>query len=159
MTLAPTHNRKADANPTKAFFVRMVTRDISLQDCILDLIDNSVDSAWRRQGSSRPSLDASADLSPYHIVVTATPTRFDIKDNCGGITLDDAADYAFTFGRKETDKPERYAIGVYGIGMKRAVFKMGADVMIRSTYTPPNHPRELFPRPDRRSLVVGRYTP
>ena len=144
MTLAPTHNRKADANPTKAFFVRMVTRDISLQDCILDLIDNSVDSAWRRQGSSRPSLDASADLSPYHIVVTATPTRFDIKDNCGGITLDDAADYAFTFGRKETDKPERYAIGVYGIGMKRAVFKMGADVMIRSTYTPPNHPRDSF---------------
>lgn len=36
---------KATAFPTKAFFVRMITRDISLEDCILDLIDNSVDGA------------------------------------------------------------------------------------------------------------------
>ena len=34
---------KADASPTKAFFVRMLTRDISLDDCILDLVDRSAD--------------------------------------------------------------------------------------------------------------------
>lgn len=39
---------KAAANPTKAFFVRMITRDISLADCILDLIDNNHDEAKRR---------------------------------------------------------------------------------------------------------------
>jgi hypothetical protein len=42
---------KAEANPTKAFFVRMITRDISLADCILDLIDNSVDAAWQLKGA------------------------------------------------------------------------------------------------------------
>ncbi len=42
--------RKAKASPTKAFFVRMITRDIALEDCVLDLLDNSVDSAWQKQG-------------------------------------------------------------------------------------------------------------
>jgi hypothetical protein len=42
--------QKAIANPTKEFFVTMITRDITLEDCILDL-DNSVDGAWRRAGS------------------------------------------------------------------------------------------------------------
>lgn len=42
--------RVAHANPTKSFFVRMITRDISLEDCILDLIDNSIDGAWEVEG-------------------------------------------------------------------------------------------------------------
>ncbi len=45
------HDRSAHANPTKAFFVSMITRDITLEDSILDLIDNSVDSAWMSEGS------------------------------------------------------------------------------------------------------------
>ena len=36
---------KAHATPTKDFFVRMITKDISLEDCILDLIDNCLDGA------------------------------------------------------------------------------------------------------------------
>ena len=31
---------KANASPTKDFFVRMITRDISLQDCLLDLLES-----------------------------------------------------------------------------------------------------------------------
>jgi hypothetical protein len=34
----------AKAYPSKAFFIEMLTRDITLSDCILDLLDNSVDS-------------------------------------------------------------------------------------------------------------------
>jgi hypothetical protein len=45
---------KAGANPTKAFFVTMITRDITLEDCILDLIDNSVDGANGFGGGRRP---------------------------------------------------------------------------------------------------------
>ncbi|MGA3268404.1 MAG: hypothetical protein ABSE16_16460, partial [Verrucomicrobiota bacterium] len=33
----------AKAYPRKNFFVQMFTKDISLEDCVLDLIDNSVD--------------------------------------------------------------------------------------------------------------------
>jgi hypothetical protein len=54
---------KVDANPTKAFFVRMITRDISLEDCILDLIDNSVDGAWKLEGGRTMSLTDDTDLS------------------------------------------------------------------------------------------------
>ena len=35
------------AAPHKRFFIDMITRDISLDACVLDLIDNSVDGATR----------------------------------------------------------------------------------------------------------------
>lgn len=127
--------RKAGANPTKEFFVRIVTRDITLEDCILDLIDNSVDGAWRSEGSRPVGLSDGTNLSRYRIHIEASPTQFAIRDNCGGMTLDDAVKHAFSFGRKVNDEHDDYSIGVYGIGMKRAVFKLGTDIRIRSTYT------------------------
>ena len=125
---------KAGANPTKAFFVTMITRDITLEDCILDLIDNSVDGAWRCEGSRPMGLADDADLSKYSIFIDASSERFRIGDNCGGMTLDDAINHAFSFGRRAMDTYADYSIGVYGIGMKRAVFKLGKDIRIRSTY-------------------------
>jgi len=116
----------------------MITRDISLEDCILDLIDNSIDGAWRLEGGQPMSLDHGADLSKYMIEMNANAQGFSIRDNCGGITLDNAAEYAFTFGRKEKEAEDPYSIGVYGIGMKRAVFKIGAKINIRSTYRTPD---------------------
>lgn len=112
----------------------MITRDIGLDDCILDLIDNSVDGAWRSEGSRPAGLADQADLSAYHIDITATENEFRIRDNCGGMTLDDAANHAFSFGRRALDEPDNYSIGVYGIGMKRAVFKIGDKIKVRSTY-------------------------
>ena len=37
----------AQAWPTKRFFLEMFVRDISLEDAILDLVDNSIDSLAR----------------------------------------------------------------------------------------------------------------
>ena len=125
---------KVNANPTKAFFVRMITRDITLEDCIFDLIDNSIDGAWEREGGQPVSLEDDINLARYRISVEIEAGRFLIHDNCGGISLDDAVEYAFTFGRKEAAQTENYSIGVYGIGMKRAVFKIGSKINICSTY-------------------------
>jgi Histidine kinase-, DNA gyrase B-, and HSP90-like ATPase len=125
--------RTADASPTKAFFVRMLTRDISLDDCILDLVDNSVDGAWESTGQ-HPELRADAVLSSFWIDIAISEDSFRITDNCGGITLEDAEQYAFTFGRKEGEPPAEFSVGVYGIGMKRAVFKLGRSIRIISTY-------------------------
>lgn len=140
---------KADANPTKSFFVRMLTRDISLDDCILDLVDNSIDGAWEVSGDT-PTLVASRVLSGFEIDITIRADRFVIQDNCGGITLDDAVEYAFTFGRRDKAphgesplegdrKQEPYSVGVYGIGMKRAIFKIGRSIAIHSTYADPEN--------------------
>jgi hypothetical protein len=138
---------KATASPTKGFFVTMLTRDITLEDCILDLIDNSVDGAWRCEGSRPMGLADGADLSKYSIKIEASSQRFAISDNCGGMTLDDAANHAFSFGRKHFDNYDQYSIGVYGIGMKRAVFKLGSKIRIRSTYKEGNGSLQTFSVP------------
>lgn len=132
--MIPAEKSKATANATKAFFVRMITRDITLEDCIFDLIDNSIDGAWELSGGQPTSLGDKTDLSGYKIFIRLEEDKFEISDNCGGITLDHAAEYAFTFGRKEDAHSENYSIGVYGIGMKRAVFKLGSDIEIHSTF-------------------------
>ncbi|MCJ2143688.1 ATP-binding protein [Methylobacterium sp. E-066] len=125
---------KAKANPTKAFFVHMITRDINLSDCILDLIDNSIDAARTKSAFTAPSLDATPDYKPYSIEISISKDEFQIKDNCGGLSLSDATDYAFTFGRRDDDEADPFTIGVYGIGMKRAMFKLGKRILIRSTH-------------------------
>lgn len=125
---------KAKANPTKAFFVRMLTRDISLEDCILDLVDNSVDGAWQSAGEIPSDLVVDTSLADYRIDITFDENGFEIVDNCGGISLDDAINYAFTFGRSDEQEPPDYTVGVYGIGMKRAVFKLGREITVESTY-------------------------
>ncbi len=134
-------HRRASAQPAKAFFVRMLTRDISLEDCILDLIDNSVDGAWRQSKKAPDRLVSNKDLVNYEIDVRFTKTSFSILDNCGGISLDDAVNYAFTFGRHESQKVSPFSVGVYGIGMKRAVFKIGRDIAVESTYMENGRPR------------------
>ena len=141
MTTIPT---KAGANPTKEFFVRMITRDISLEDCIMDLIDNSVDGAWRCEGGMPMGLSQGADLSAYRIIITIVADRFAILDNCGGMSVDDARDHAFSFGRRTDDRHDDYSIGVYGIGMKRAVFKLGTRIRIRSTHADAAGGQEAF---------------
>lgn len=125
----------------------MITRDISLEDCILDLVDNSVDGAWRSEGSRPMGLAQDADLSKYTISIHAAPDRFSIDDNCGGMTLDDAIAHAFSFGRRAADVHDDYSIGVYGIGMKRAVFKLGTAIRIRSTYQEKDGTRQPFAVP------------
>ena len=146
MTPSPS-NRTVSANPTKAFFVSMITRDITLEDSILDLIDNSVDGAWRREGNFPIGLDTGPDLSAYKISICASPTCFIIRDNCGGMTVEEAADHAFSFGRKAADHPHQYSIGVYGIGMKRAAFKLGTNIRVTSTYTDSSGVSQTFSVP------------
>ena len=139
--------RRAAANPTKAFFVTMITRDITLEDSILDLVDNSVDAAWKREGGLPANLDAETSLSSYSICININPEYFSIADDCGGMTLEDAANHAFGFGRTRSHTADKYGIGVYGIGMKRAAFKIGRQISIRSTYLDSTESRQSFAVP------------
>lgn len=136
--------RKAAANPTKEFFVNMITRDITIEDSIFDLIDNSVDAAWTAIGGSAMSLMSGTDLSGYSISIELSPKKFSIKDNCGGMSLKDATDHVFSFGREGAEENNDYSIGVYGIGMKRAVFKIGKKIRIRSTVKDDNESTPAF---------------
>ena len=122
----------AKAYPRKNFFVQMFTKDISLEDCVLDLIDNSVDGFIRSRGVRLSEIASGiwekqkkkirvAELPSIH--VTLTDTTFEIRDNCGGIDLNHALEEVFNFGHPIGWTSE--SLGVYGIGLKRALFKLG----------------------------------
>lgn len=123
--------RLANAYPRKHFFLEMFTRDISLEDCVLDLIDNSIDGLIRSRGIDiTSSLLAGGALSTRsrsgslpRIDVSYSDKEFKIEDTCGGIKRKDALGDVFNFGHAAGDVGG--ALGVYGIGLKRAIFKIG----------------------------------
>jgi hypothetical protein len=125
----------ADASPTKQFFIRMITRDIKLEDCIFDLVDNSLDGASRIVHESANMPAESERFKGFNIKLSINH-HFLIEDDCGGISVPLAKTRAFHFGRPPDVRPEDdYLIGLYGIGMKRALFKIGNKIFIKSSTT------------------------
>jgi len=120
------------ANPTKDFFVYMLTRDIELEDAILELLDNCVDSIVRQIGK----IDGEKPYAGYQAEITFNNKQFCIEDNCGGIPLDVAKNYAFMMGGtlSENANTNRGLLGAYGIGMKRAIFKIGQTATVVSKH-------------------------
>lgn len=115
---------KAKAVPTKDFFVKMLTRDIELEDALLDLIDNCLDGAIR----SGHKGNGEFPYLGYAATLTISEDFFCIEDNCGGIPKNIGERYAFSMGRPTADQDaDAGTIGMYGIGMKRAIFKIGSD--------------------------------
>jgi hypothetical protein len=113
-----------DASPTKMLFIDMLTRDINLIPAILDLADNACDGARReRKDHSYKGLSIRIEISP---------DKFRIWDNCGGIDVDTARKYAFRFGRDEHAPIVKHSVGEFGVGMKRALFKLGRQFHIES---------------------------
>ncbi|MDE7167350.1 MAG: ATP-binding protein [Clostridia bacterium] len=116
---------KINANPTKEFFISMLTRDIDVKAAILELIDNSIDGAKRIRKNS--------DFSGLYIDIQFDSDKFIIEDNCGGMSVDIAQNYAFRFGRaKNRPHEEGNFTGIFGIGMKRALFRLGKKFTIES---------------------------
>lgn len=129
-----------EAKPTKELFVYMLVRDLTLRDAIGDLVDNSADGAKRLRpdddtSKSRNRLEPDEKYRKLKIEIKISPEEFSIIDNCGGITSELARNYAFRFGRPK-DMPETPGlVGQFGIGMKRAMFKLGKHFIIESTST------------------------
>jgi len=114
-----------NANPTKMLFISMLTRDIALVPAIIDLADNACDGARRLRGDR--------SLKGLSIRIETSQTHFKIADNCGGIDADTARNYAFRFGRDEDTPPLKHSIGQFGVGMKRALFKLASAFRVKST--------------------------
>jgi hypothetical protein len=128
MTKAVTKYTPVDASPVKSFFVHMLTRDIRLEEAILDLLDNCVDGILRSNGSEQKKLP----YSGFWAKIDFESSSFEISDNCGGIPWK-LHDYAFKMGRSADRPPDAAGtVGVYGIGMKRAIFKMGTRCLIHT---------------------------
>lgn len=123
------------ASPSKVFFVSMLTRDIDLDDGVLDLLDNCVDGVIRRLKEIPERAESETPYEGYWAEIKASPEEFSILDNCGGIPKDILINSAFRLGRPDLDRDKDVAtVGMYGIGMKRAMFKMGRRSEVVSRY-------------------------
>ena len=112
------------ASPTKEFFIYMLVRDVPLHRAIIDLVDNSIDGARRvRPNGSFDGLWVRLEVSRSH---------FRIADNCGGIPVENARNYAFRFGRPKQATSIVGSIGQFGVGMKRTFFKLGRQFRVIS---------------------------
>lgn len=116
--------RKIDAMPTKALFIEMLTRDIKLIPSVVDLVDNCVDGAIRLRD------DKSFEGLWVRLLISGKVLR--IADNCGGIDVEIARKYAFRFGRPSRAPSVDHSIGWFGVGMKRAFFKIGKRFRVES---------------------------
>jgi hypothetical protein len=126
----------AKGDPSKSLFISMLTRDISLADCIVDLLDNSVDGIKEFRKRTNLPVPAENEYAGYWVKIEMRENQFRISDNCGGIPIQVAKDYAFRFGRRDQEDQqlaESHTIGLYGIGMKRAMFKMGKQILVTSS--------------------------
>ncbi|AYA76016.1 ATP-binding protein [Bacillus sp. Y1] len=118
------NQKEINAYPTKSFFIDMLIKDIPLIDAIADLVDNSVDGAI--------SLRENGDFSGLKVELQIDKDSFKIIDNCGGFSAQTARNYAFRFGRPEDAPDIPKSIGRFGVGMKRALFKIGNNIHIES---------------------------
>jgi hypothetical protein len=123
-----------NGSPTKTFFVRTLTRDIELKDALLDLLDNCVDGLMRSVPKAK--LAGAKPYAGHWAHITFNREKFVIEDNCGGIDTNLARTSAFRMGRIEVSPGNKErklpTVGAYGIGMKRAIFKMGRSCTVTS---------------------------
>jgi hypothetical protein len=125
---SPDADLTVEAEPERALFVEMLTRDIELIPAIMDLLDNSIDGARARIDDNHPA-------SEFTVEIQVSSDQFQITDNCGGIDLDVARQYAFRFGRPSGHRGTARSVGQFGVGMKRALFKLGDVFTIDSRAT------------------------
>lgn len=102
-----------EARPTKKLFIETLTQDVNVKASILDLIDNSVDSYVRYKISERRL-----------IKLTVSKNSFQLFDSCGGIDKAYLKENVFRFGNIKPEFKDA-TLGMYGIGLKRSIFKLG----------------------------------
>ena len=136
------NNLTADASPEKRLFISLLTRDISLVAAFLDLIDNSINAALAPFADKLTTaegyisaLDDSEISASTSIDIEFSAESVRITDNATGIDSETAESYVFKFGRAAQDsRASLDRLSVYGIGLKRAIFKMGDQISIVSDH-------------------------
>ena len=107
----------------------------------LDLIDNSVNAAIEPFAEELETADGyvkilkRTDIEPNtDIKLKISTERIEVVDTAPGISLQTACDHVFKFGRSQDEENEADRLSVYGLGLKRAFFKLGNRVKIISDH-------------------------
>lgn len=120
-----------DTMPTKEVVVKSLTKDVSIEECIFDLLDNSIDGArndMRRKGRGETDeRGLPSSYEDYWIRLKISGMAATIRDNCGGMEVPDLRDLALRFGKRSNHS---FGIGTYGVGLNRAIFRLGSAAKI-----------------------------
>lgn len=108
-------NISADTSPTKKLLIEGITRDLTVEACIFDLVDNSI--------------DAKMEFDNGLIEIKLDGSGFSIQDYASGIGLKEMSSNALRFGAVASHTE---GIGAFGVGLNRALFKLGKNVLITS---------------------------
>lgn len=127
---------------TKSFVIDIITRDLNILDAILELVDNSLDRAVELyQIDVTRGLTQEYSYSAQHpeltegltVSIAISNDALSIEDNCGGITRTDVENEIFVFGNPK-EETHYTGLSAFGIGMKRAFFKLGRMVVMRTRH-------------------------
>ena len=119
--------RTIPTSPEKDIFDTLVA-DISYEDAICELIDNSIDSAHRLEDTDSVRVDVTYSSSPDD----EYDTMLRVRDNGGGIERDNLPILTKLSSSSSSDLDT--SIGTYGVGIKRACAKLGGDALILSRH-------------------------
>ncbi|HIE1783768.1 TPA: ATP-binding protein [Pseudomonas aeruginosa] len=120
-----TEKLSVDTSPSKEVVVNSLTRDIAIDACIFDLIDNSIDAARDTIFKLDQRLDKDSppeSYEKYKIKIDMDGVGISISDNCGGISSKLLEASALRFGERSS---HNLGIGVFGVGLNRAIFRIG----------------------------------
>ena len=115
-----TDKNLADTRPAKEYLVNGMTKDVTIEECIFDLIDNSIDAYPDHTG------EIVSDYKQYTINLKIQRNLFSINDTGKGICLHLLKTDTLRFGTKTNHHTT--SIGYYGIGLNRAIFKLGRKI-------------------------------
>lgn len=122
-----------DTRPTKEVLVSSLTRDASLEACLFDLIDNSIDAARgdaaKKSGKRPEESSLPTSYAGYEISLDMDGEGVKVTDNCGGMGIPELSQNNFRFGKRSN---HAFGIGLYGVGMNRALFKLGETISVRT---------------------------
>jgi len=114
-----------DTRPTKDVVVDGITRDATDEECVFDLIDNSIDAARNtifRDVSPSGRKVLPDNYSGYKLKLKFSSSALSIEDNCSGISIKHLKTVALRFGERSQ---QAMGIGAFGVGLNRALFRLG----------------------------------
>nr|WP_315255844.1 ATP-binding protein [uncultured Duganella sp.] len=111
-----------------SYLENVLTKDITALESIFELIDNAVDAA-RDRLLALPDLERDKYGLPsrydgYKVDIRLRANSLVFADNCAGIPKAVLMDRAFVIGAMSN---HAYGIGRFGIGLKRALFRLGTQ--------------------------------
>ncbi|WOE74653.1 ATP-binding protein [Alterisphingorhabdus coralli] len=111
--------------PAPSYLFDYMTADIETAECVFDLIDNSIDAA--RSAIKVEESDVPSDYSGCKIELSLSSKSIIVEDNCSGMSEDNFSKRAFRAGFKSHHS---FGIGHFGVGLKRAILKLGSSCQI-----------------------------